>query len=93
MEDHHHHAQRDVHIVVVEVPVAGSPKSLREVKPLPFQRNQPPHWRPATGPPNRKAEGLRRLLDSFARQDQIVSEFMRPDGAGFKAWFNARVLT
>ena len=91
MEGHHHHAQRDVQIVFVEVPSAGSNKTLREVKPLPFQRNHPSHWRPATRPPNRKAEGFRRMLDSFERQDRVVREFMQPNGALLKQWFASRV--
>jgi hypothetical protein len=71
---------RAVQIVFVEVPSAGSPKSLREVKPLPFQRNPPTHWRPQRTIPS-KAAASKRLLDNFLRQDQIVREFMRPDAA------------
>jgi hypothetical protein len=77
-EYRHHRAGSNGPVVVfVEVPVAGSNKTLREVKPLPFQRNPPTHWRPATRPPSKAAASVR-LLDSFMRQDQIVREMLKP---------------
>jgi hypothetical protein len=70
------------------VPAAGSPKTAREVKPR-YPR-QTPHqpWRPATKPPNRKAEGLRRLLREFQRQDEIVKAMMTPSPDLMRAWLH-----
>lgn len=89
MDARHHRASRDVQVVLVPYPVAGSPKSCRTVKPARFPGGQREHWRPATRPPlNRKAKGLKQLIDSFQRQDQIVREFMQPDLALLKAIYN-----
>lgn len=82
----HHHASRDGPVVVlVPIPVGGSPKSVREMKPNYPRQERLPHWRPATRPPS-KAERLARFLDTMRRQDEIVREFMKPDAALLKAW-------
>jgi hypothetical protein len=73
----HHHASRDGPIVVlVPVPVAGSPEPQRHGKPPAYKRNSPEPWRPQRSIPvkQRKAEAVRRLLENINRQDQIVHE-------------------
>ena len=76
-----HHASRDGPVVVlVPIPVGGSPKEANRQRPAPYQRNPREHWRPATKPPS-KAERLARFLDTMRRQDEIVREFMKPDAA------------
>lgn len=75
----HHHASRDGPIVVlVPVPVAGSPEPQRHGKPPAYKRNSPEPWRPQRSIPvkQRKAEAVRRLLENINRQDQIVREFL-----------------
>jgi hypothetical protein len=57
-------------VVFVEVPVAGSPKSLREVKPGQYKRNPPTHWQPRTRPPS--------LLEAIVRQEAAVRSMLRP---------------
>ena len=42
-------------------------------------------WRPATRPPSRKTEALRRLIDDMRRRDEIVRVVMRPSAALLKA--------
>jgi hypothetical protein len=84
----HHHASRDVAVVFVEVPVGGSPKEANRQPPPRYPRNSRQPWRPRTKPPNRKAEGLRRLFGEFERQDRIVREMMKPDAAMLKAWMS-----
>lgn len=82
----HHHASRDGPVVVlVPIPVGGSPKEANRQRPAPYQRNPREHWRPATRPPS-KAERLARFLDTMRRQDEIVREFIKPDAALLKAW-------
>ena len=49
-----HHA---VQVIFVETPAAGSPKSLREVKPGQYPRNPPTHWQPRTKPPSKAEQG------------------------------------
>ena len=69
----HHRVSRE--IIFVEVPTAGSPKSVRTVKPgrYPVDKHQP--WKPATRPPS-KAEKLVRFLDRINRQDSEVRAYM-----------------
>jgi hypothetical protein len=79
-----HHAQRDTEIIFVEVPVAGSPKSARGVKPGNYPRQDRTPWRPADRPPN-KAEKLVKFLDRIQQQDEIVRAYMTPDIAALKS--------
>ena len=74
----HHRASRDVQVIFVEVPAAGSPKPVDVRRPPAYPVNQRSHWRPATRPPSRlsKAEALKRLLDTINRQEQAVRAFM-----------------
>jgi hypothetical protein len=75
MTDTRHH--RDVQIVLLPYPAAGSPKSLREVKPLPFQRNQREHWRPATRPPSKAAASVS-LLRRIVENEAAARSMLRP---------------
>lgn len=87
MTAYRHHVATRREIVFIEVPVAGSPKNARDVKPGRYPHQPREHW---TGPPRRnsKADALRRLIENMRRQDEIAREFMRPDAAGFAAWMN-----
>jgi hypothetical protein len=82
----HHRAHAggpDTRIVFIEVPVAGSPKTLREVKPGSYPVNPPTHWQPRTRPPS-KAEVLRRFLDSINRNDAAAREYMKQARQGVR---------
>ena len=79
MSDYRHHtACRDrIIFVPIEVPAAGSPKSLREVKPSrPYPSNQRQPWRPASRPPSKAAASVE-LLRRIAGQDELVRQFMQ----------------
>jgi len=78
----HHRANREGPIVViVPVPVGGSPEPQRSAKPLPYPRQGREPWRPQTKPPNRKAEVWRRFLDGIRRQDEAARAMHRPNAA------------
>jgi hypothetical protein len=47
----------------------------------------------ATCPPNRKAEGQRRLLGDMRRRDEIARSMMRPNVAALKEWLSKRSAT
>jgi hypothetical protein len=81
MDHRHHRASRDVPVIFVEVPVGGSPAPLHRGKPPRYPSAQRQLWRPADKPPR-----LRRLLEEFRRQDEIVREMMTPSPAGLRAW-------
>lgn len=73
----HHRAHAPVPAVIfVEVPTGGSPKPVDARRPPPYQRNPWSPWRPATKPPNRKAEASVRLLRQIAENDAAAREFM-----------------
>ncbi len=82
--DYRHHVARPVIVFV-----GGSPEPLRQAKPRPYPRQDREQWRPKRAiPPNRKAEGLKRQLDSFRRQDEIISAIMTPNVALWSAWLH-----
>ena len=87
MTDHyrHHHAARDVQIVLVPVPVADTIKETRRSRPpnYPHDRREP--WCPRSKPPN-KAERIVRFLDQCKRQEEAIREMMHPDANLLKAW-------
>ena len=86
MPDARHRAQRDVQVIIVEVPAAGSPEPQRQVKPRYPQQQRREAWRPATRPPNRsKSEALRRLIDAISRNDEAARSVMRPNPTLLKA--------
>jgi len=87
MDHRHHRASRDVQVIIIPVPAAGSPAPLHRSEPGPYPRQERGYWRPADKPPRlSKAEALKRLLNEFRRQDEAVREMMRPSPAGLKAW-------
>jgi hypothetical protein len=75
MDHRHHRASRDVQVIIVEVPSAGSPAPLHRGKPPTYKRNQWSPWRPQTRPPS-KAEATKRLFDAINRNDQAAREYM-----------------
>ena len=62
-------------VILVPVPVGGSPEPARNVKPRWPRQDRVPPWRPATKPPG-KVERLQRLVDRMARQDEIARRHM-----------------
>jgi hypothetical protein len=77
MDHRHHRASRDVQVIIVPVPFeSGSPAPLKWAKPSKYPFTQREAWRPATKPPNRKAEATRRLLDGIRHNDEAAREFM-----------------
>jgi hypothetical protein len=88
MDSYRHHVATRPVVVFVPVPCGGSPETWRRQPPPAYPVNQRSPWRPATRPPHRlsKAEALKRLLDEFRRQDQIVREMMTPRPDLLRAW-------
>jgi hypothetical protein len=87
MDHRYHRASRDVQVIIVEVPAAGSPKPVDARRPPAYPVTKRQHWRPADKPPRlSKAKALKRLLDEFRRQDQVVSEMLKPSPALMQAW-------
>jgi hypothetical protein len=70
----HHHAVRDVQIVLVPIEI-GTPRETKRVKPGSYRRDQPTHWRPASKPPN-KAQRTVNFLRNLAQRDAEVRAFM-----------------
>lgn len=71
-----HHANRDVQVVFVEIPAAGSQKIAREVKPSKYPRDQRPPWRPQHDIPPRRQPKIVRFIDAINKQDQDIRAFM-----------------
>jgi hypothetical protein len=89
MDGRHHRASRDVQIVLVPVPVAGSPQPLKWAKPgkYPQQTHEP--WRPQRFIPakQRKAERIVQIMRELDRREADVRAMLRPtNAAGLKAW-------
>jgi hypothetical protein len=78
----HHHA---VQVVLVPMPVGGSPQPLKCSK-YPVQHREA--WRPRTKAPS-KAEALRKLLDAINRNDETAREMLTPRPDLLKAWLKA----
>jgi hypothetical protein len=77
----HHRASRE--IIFVEVPCGGSPEPLRRGRPPRYPLSQREPWRPQRAIPAKgKAEALKRLLDEFKRQDEIVRGMLTPNPGG-----------
>ena len=75
----HHRAHAggpETRIVFVEVPVAGSPKSVKGVKPGSYPHQRREAWRPRTKPPT-KAERTVNFLRRIAEQESAVRDFMQ----------------
>jgi hypothetical protein len=43
-------------------------------------------WRPATRPPNRKGEAVKRLIDAINRSDEAARQMLKPRPDLLKAW-------
>ena len=71
-----HRTRREIIFVPYPVPTAGA-DWRKEVKPLPFRRNQPTHWRPANRPPS-KAQASVNLLRRMVEQEAAVRQMLRP---------------
>ena len=81
----HHHA---VQVVLVPVPVRGSPQPLKWAKPSKYPVQHREAWRPRTKAPS-TAEALRRLLDAINRSDEAAREMLTPRPDLLKAWLKA----
>jgi hypothetical protein len=90
MDGRHHRASRDVQIILVPVPVAGTVKNTRYVHPPHYPRQGRSPWRPRTKPPT-KAERVARFLDQCRRQEESVREMLKPDLALLKARWSIAV--
>jgi hypothetical protein len=85
----HHHAVRDVQVVLVPVPYEiGSPKEGRRGKPGRYPSNPREPWRPATRPPN-KAERLVRFLEDLHKRTEDARSMLRPDARLLAEWVSA----
>ena len=80
MDGRHHRA---VQVIVVPVPVAGSPETFRTIKPPAYPHQQRDHWRSQRSIPvkQRKAERLIEFMGRVQEQDNEVRAFMRRAGA------------
>ena len=59
-------------IIFVEVPAAGSRKAAGRPPPPRYPHQERKPLLPATRPPNRKPEGLKRFLDAMSRRAEIA---------------------
>ena len=76
-DNYRRHVATRREIVFIEVPVAGSPKTLREVKPGRYPSNPREPWRPATRPPKlSKAEQAERIQRAKALSAQYRTELL-----------------
>jgi hypothetical protein len=73
----HHRVSRDVQVIVIPVPVAGSPAPLNQAKPAKYPHHQRQAWRPATRPPS-KGRATVRLLDAIIENDAAARNLLRP---------------
>ena len=84
----HHRASRDVQIVLVPVPVAGSPQPLKWAKPGRYPQQQREAWRPQRAIPikQRKAERLVEIMRELYRREADARQMLTPNAQGLKAW-------
>jgi hypothetical protein len=74
----HHHAVRDVQVVLVPVPYEiGSPKEDRRGKPLPYPRQERSPWKPQRDIPATKAQRMGEFMRRVQQQTEDAREFMR----------------
>ena len=85
----HHHAPRPA-VIFVEVPAAGSPKTVREVKPRYPDQDRTPPWRPQRAIPAKrgKAAALVRLMRELAEREAAAREMLKPDPKTLKVWLS-----
>ena len=89
MSDSRHHTAVRTEYILVPVPIEiGSPKQKHLTRPPgSYPRDQRQPWKPADQIPARRltrSEKVQRLLDDFARQDEVVRAMMRPNP---RAWW------
>ena len=83
----HHHAANPA-VILIPVPVGGSPKNARDVKPRYPKQQQLEHW---TGPPKRRGkaevlhEFMRRVVE---RKKAEVGRMLRPNASLLRHWMN-----
>ena len=84
----HHHATRDVQIVFVEVPTAGSKKICDRAKPGRYPQQGREAWRPQRDIPRRssKAERLVDLMNDLDRRTQDARSMLTPSAQGLREW-------
>jgi hypothetical protein len=84
----HHRASHDVQIVLVPVPVAGSPQPLKWAKPGKYPQQTREPWRPQRFIPakQRKAERIVEIMRELYRRAEDARRMLRPNAAGLKAW-------
>jgi hypothetical protein len=71
-----HRTRREIIFVPYPVPTAGA-DWRKEVKPLPFQRNQPTHWRPQRAIPSKGAATVN-LLRCMVEQEAAMRQMLKP---------------
>ena len=81
----HHHA---VQVVLVPMPVGGSPQPLKWAKSSKYPVQHREACRPRTKAPS-KAEALPKLLDAINRNDETAREMLTPRPDLLKAWLKA----
>jgi hypothetical protein len=64
-------------IILVPVPVAGSPEPFRKTRPAPYPQQQRQHWRPANRPPS-KAHASASLLRRIVENEAAVRRMLHP---------------
>jgi hypothetical protein len=75
----HHRVSRDVQIVLVPVPCAGSPEPLKWAKPPAYKSTRRAPWQPARAiPSNSKTAATVRLLRQIAENDAAARSMLRP---------------
>ena len=72
----HHHAVRDVQVVLVPVPVAG-PDYGRQAKPRRYPRQERSPWKPQRDIPATKAQRMSEFMRRVQQQTEDAREFMR----------------
>jgi len=79
----HHRASRDVQIVLVPVPQAGSPQPLKWAKPAKYPVQRREAWRPQRFIPakQRKAERIVQIMRELDRREADVRAMLRPTNA------------
>ena len=77
MDGRHHHAMR---VVLVPIPVGGSPETFGQVKPPAYPHQRREYWRPRTRPPS-KVERVIEFMRRVQKQDNEVRAFMQRAGA------------
>jgi hypothetical protein len=78
MDGRHHRVSRDVQIVLVPVPMAGSPQPLKWAKPPAYPQQDRAPWKPARFIPakQRKAQRIVEIMRELDRRAEDARQFM-----------------